>query len=117
MCANDVCKEVCVHDERVERVKAAAPDDESIDNASQLFKLLGDKTRMRILHALSVTELCVCDLASLLDVSISAVSHQLRLLRTARLVKFRKEGKNAFYSLHDQHIVTLLKAGVEHVQE
>ena len=117
MVALEVCKEECVHDDRVQKVIDKVPDVESLESASELFKILGDKTRMRILHALGITELCVCDIAHMLGASISAVSHQLRLLRTARLVKARKEGKNVFYSLHDQHIVTLLQAGIEHVQE
>ena len=117
MAVLEVCKEECVHDDRLKRVQAEVPDVAVLESASELFKLFGDKTRMRILHALGITELCVCDLAHMLGVSISAVSHQLRLLRTARLVKARKEGKNVFYSLHDHHIVNLLHAGIEHVQE
>jgi len=79
------------------------------------FKVLGDPTRIRILDALSREELCVCDLALLLGTSSSAISHQLRVLRDARLVKYRKEGKMAFYSLDDNHVLTLFEQGLEHV--
>jgi len=82
-----------------------------------IFKVLGDVTRVRMLKALSVEELCVCDLAAVLDLTQSAVSHQLRLLRTARLVKYRKDGKVVYYSLDDDHVKTLFEQGLEHVQQ
>lgn len=84
---------------------------------AELFKALGDYTRVRILHALSVSELCVCALAEVLEMSQSAISHQLRLLRAARLVRYRKEGKNVFYALDDKHVETLLQQGFAHISE
>ena len=83
---------------------------------AEIFKVLGDHTRMRILQALSLSELSVCCLASLLDMTPSAVSHQLRILRTAKIVRFHKEGKNVFYSLDDHHIEKLMREGLKHVQ-
>jgi DNA-binding transcriptional ArsR family regulator len=82
-----------------------------------IFKVLGDVTRVRMLTALSIQELCVCDLAAVLELSQSAVSHQLRLLRGARLVKYRKDGKVVYYSLDDDHVKTLFDQGLEHVQQ
>lgn len=84
---------------------------------AELFKALGDYTRVRILHALSVSELCVCALAEVLEMSQSAISHQLRLLRAARLVRYRKEGKNVYYALDDEHVEALLKQGFAHISE
>ena len=84
---------------------------------AETFRNLGDPTRVKILQALTVEELCVCDLAKLLGVSESATSHQLRVLRSQRLVRFRKEGKMAYYSLDDEHIVTLMKEALRHVRE
>ena len=91
--------------------------DSAVSALTETFKLLGDTTRVRILDALSRSELCVCDLADLLGLSESAVSHQLRLLRSGRLVRPRRDGRHVFYSLHDQHIVRLFEQSLEHVQE
>lgn len=111
------CEVVCVHRDRVERVRRSFLDDATADGLAEIFSLLGDRTRLRILHALSLGELCVCDLAAVLSVSASAVSHQLRLLRTAKLVRARKEGKNVFYALDDDHVHSLISQGLEHVLE
>jgi len=89
-------------------------DDAAVRKLAERFRLLGDGTRIRLLHALSLRELCVCDLSALLGMSQSAVSHQLRLLREARLVKVRKEGKVAWYSLSDGGIVDLIREGLFH---
>ena len=89
---------------------------EALQDLAALFKALGDPTRVRILAALALRELCVCDLCAILDMSQSAVSHQLRLLRTARLVRFRRDGKNVFYSLDDEHVLALFAQGLEHVR-
>ena len=93
---------------------------ESSDNLLELahfFKILGDHTRVRILNALYFSELCVCDLTVILEMNQSAVSHQLRILRTAKIVKYRKEGKNVFYSLDDDHISDMLNQGMIHIKE
>jgi DNA-binding transcriptional ArsR family regulator len=113
-CETDVCEQLCEHPRIVCLVKAEILSPEDARQIADSFKLLGDPTRVRILHALSLRELCVCDLAAVVAMEQSAVSHQLRLLRTARLVKSRKEGKVVWYSLDDQHIVQLLSQGIEH---
>ena len=89
----------------------------SVADLAETFKVLGDVTRVRILDALSRSELCVCDIAQLLGLSESAVSHQLRLLRGMRLVRARRDGRMVFYTLDDQHIVRLFEQGMEHVEE
>lgn len=114
---DETCMATCLHSEKVAEVKSKmAPDDLLLDLA-ELFKALGDSTRARILHALSFSELCVCDLAALLEMSSSSISHQLRVLRGQKLVKYRKDGKNVFYSLDDVHVLSLMKQGLQHVGE
>jgi DNA-binding transcriptional ArsR family regulator len=113
----DACERPCVHHERVDKVRGALLDDTAAAGLAEIFSLLGDRTRVRILHALSLGELCVCDISAAVGVSGSAISHQLRLLRTAKLVRARKEGKNVFYTLDDAHVHTLLAQGLEHVRE
>lgn len=104
--------------EKVARVQKQALPDNTIEGVSRLFSALSDPTRLKILHALTVTEeLCVCDLAALAELSVSAVSHQLRLLRDRDLVKARRDGRMVFYSLADSHVATLLETGVEHANE
>ena len=93
------------------------PDSELLVRLADLFKVLGDPTRVRILWALSLHEMCVCELAKSLDMSQSMVSHQLRLLRNARLVRGRREGRSIYYSLADAHVSLLFSQGLEHVQE
>ena len=112
-----VCALTAAHPETVERVRAALPEDDTMLDVSELFKVLGDSTRCRILFVLLVSEMCVCDLSLLLGMSVSAVSHQLRILRQARLVRYRREGKTIFYALADEHVRSLLSQGMEHVQE
>ncbi|MCP4104822.1 MAG: winged helix-turn-helix transcriptional regulator [Desulfobacteraceae bacterium] len=113
----DICQTECVHEGVVNDVRERMYSNELLLDLAELFKVFSDHTRIRILHALSFSELCVCDLANALDMTSSAVSHQLRVLRSAKIVKFRKEGKNVFYSLDDKHIFSLMQAGIEHVQE
>ncbi|MBB5234283.1 ArsR/SmtB family transcription factor [Deinococcus budaensis] len=114
---DDVCEIPCVHPEAVARVRAALPDTGGVEDATALLKVIADPTRFRILTALNVEELCVCDLAAVVGISESAVSHQLRLLRAHRLVTFRKEGRIAYYRLLDQHINGLIDSAVDHVRE
>lgn len=113
----DLCQQQCRHDETIIRVRQRLVPDEDAMALVEVFRLLGDLTRVRILEALSGDELCVCDLAALLCISQSAISHQLRLLRAAKLVRYRREGKNAFYSLDDEHVHALLRQTLEHVRE
>ena len=112
-----VCECESVHQDVVDAVQPLLLDGaEAIDLAS-LFKLFGDGTRVRILQALRVHELCVCDLACLLGLTKSAISHQLKALRLSNLVKFRREGQNVFYSLADEHVEAILDIGLEHLRE
>ena len=111
------CEESCVHAVAVERVRAQLPPDERLYDLAELFKMFGDSTRVKILYALLESELCVCDIASLMEVSQSAVSHQLRVLKNSKLVKFRREGKTVYYSLADSHVLHILAQGMEHVLE
>ncbi|MDP2848134.1 MAG: metalloregulator ArsR/SmtB family transcription factor [Humidesulfovibrio sp.] len=113
----DVCEKTCIHHERVAQVQGALLDDDAAADLAEIFSLLGDRTRVRILHALTLGELCVCDIAAALNITSSAISHQLRLLRTAKLVKARKEGKNVFYSLDDSHVHSLIAQGLQHILE
>ncbi|MGM9614110.1 MAG: ArsR/SmtB family transcription factor [Oscillospiraceae bacterium] len=111
------CGFLCVHEPTVERVLHGMPDDETLYDLAELFKVFGDTTRIRILYALFEAELCVCDLAQLLGMTQSAVSHQLRVLKGARLVKPRKEGKTVFYSLADDHVRKIIAQGMDHITE
>ncbi|MTI48743.1 ArsR/SmtB family transcription factor [Sporosalibacterium faouarense] len=112
---NLVCNCKVVHKEIVDKVKSDYPREECVHSLTNLFKVLGDNTRVRIIFALFNSEMCVCDIAELLDMTQSAISHQLRVLRGARIVKYRKEGKSVFYSLDDDHIYDILARGLEHV--
>ena len=113
----DCCDEHVVHVDAVEMARSAMPGDEITSAASDFFKAFSDKTRLRILTALVTRELCVCDIAALLGMSQSAISHQLRFLKQARLVKSRKSGKTVYYALCDDHIQIILAQGIAHVQE
>lgn len=113
----DVCEVECLHPERVDRVRAQLKPADRVAALAETFRVLGDPTRISIVWALSTEELCVCDLAHLLGMSQSAVSHSLRALRQLRLVRFRKVGKIAYYSLDDDHIVRILAEGIRHVEE
>lgn len=108
---------LCVHEDVVEKVKSQLPPDEILYDLAELFKVFGDTTRIRILYALFESELCVNDMAQLLGLSQTAVSHQLRVLKNNKLVRFRKEGKIVFYSLSDDHIRSIIEMGMEHVEE
>ena len=113
----DCCEEHVVHVDAVEMARSAMTGDEITSAASDCFKAFSDKTRLRILTALVTRELCVCDIAALLGMSQSAISHQLRFLKQARLVKSRKSGKTVYYALCDDHIQIILAQGIAHVQE
>lgn len=115
-CTMDTCEELCEHPQVVCLARKDALPETEAQQVAETFKLLGDATRIKMLHALAKRELCVCDLAAVVEMGQSAVSHQLRLLRSARLVKYRKEGKMAWYSLDDTHIESLLAQCVEHTR-
>lgn len=106
-----------VHPDAVERVREVAPAEDTLIDLAELFKVFGDSTRIRILSALMEGELCVCDIATLLEMTLSAISHQLRILRTAKLVEARRAGKTVFYRLADEHVKTILAVGIEHINE
>ena len=111
------CEENLVHQDAVDRVRGLLPRDETLYDLAELFKIFGDSTRVKILYALLESELCVCDIAKLLEVSQSAVSHQLQVLKGSKLVKFRREGKVVYYSLADEHVTRILSQGMEHILE
>ena len=113
----DLCDCRVIHEDKVNRAREASLSAETTGNICQTFKALGDNTRLKILWALAKQEMCVCDLAAMLDVSESAVSHQLRLLRTLRLVTNRRQGTILYYSLVDDHVSQLIQVALEHVNE
>lgn len=113
----DRCEIPCIHEYAVQEVRAKVLEPATYSAMAEIFKLLGQPTRLRILHALSVQELCVCDIAALLGASQTAVSHQLRLLRDGRLVTARRNGQMLFYSLADDHIRSVLAAAVDHARD
>lgn len=112
-----VCSETCEHTEIVETVMGNMADEDALYEISEVFKVFGDSTRIRILSGLLVSEMCVCDIAKLLSMTKSAISHQLRVLRQAKLVKYRKAGKEVFYSLDDDHVAKILQMALDHVKE
>ena len=105
------------NEERVKKVKKVMPKMNIIYDVSDFFKIVGDSTGLRILMSLGCGELCVSDISNVLDMSISAISHQLRILKQSKLVKYRKEGKVVYYSLDDEHISHIVKKGREHIEE
>ena len=112
-----VCEFMHIHEEIVDKVEKVMPDEQQLLNLSEFFKAFGDSTRIKILYVLSQSEMCVCDIATLLQMGQSAISHQLRVLKQMRLVTFRREGKTVFYKLADAHIETILAQGMEHISE
>ncbi|MDR1730814.1 MAG: metalloregulator ArsR/SmtB family transcription factor [Synergistaceae bacterium] len=111
------CDCEAVHQDVVDRVKPQMPEESRLYDVADFFKMFADSTRIRILWALEESELCVCDLAALLNMTKSAISHQLKTLRMAKLVKFRKDGKVVYYSLDDHHIKDILLTALQHVDE
>jgi len=113
----ECCDVVAAHDEIVQKVKGGMPAEETIKALADFYKVFGDATRVRILCVLLQAEVCVCDLAELLEMTQSAISHQLRVLKQMKLVKNRREGKTVYYSLADGHIQTIISQGMEHIAE
>ena len=111
------CEIDVIHEETVKRVEKNMPAETRLYDLAELFKVFGDSTRIRILWALDEAEMCVCDISYLLKMSQSAISHQLRVLRDAKLVKSRKEGKIVYYSLDDEHVRKIFEQGMEHIKE
>ncbi|MGE5632658.1 MAG: ArsR/SmtB family transcription factor [Caulobacteraceae bacterium] len=111
------CSCTVIHEEVVGKVKEIMPEEETLYDLAELFKVFGDSTRIKILCALFESEMCVCDIAALLNMNQSAISHQLRVLKQARLVKYRKEGKVVYYSLDDDHVKQIFDHGLVHINE
>ena len=119
MAVSDVecCDFYQVHDDVVKAVKEKMPDEDELYDLAEIFKVFGDSTRIKILYVLFEQEMCVCDIAQLLNMTQSAISHQLKILRQSRLVKNRREGKAVFYSLADGHVRSIINQGLEHIEE
>lgn len=113
----DTCDCDVIHEEIVSCVRTKMLSDDTFNTLTEFLKAVGDSTRVRILWALDINEMCVCDLAFLLGMTKSAISHQLHALKQANLVKFRKDGKNAYYSLADEHVKDILELSLSHVTE
>ena len=113
----ECCMEECVHEDLLEIVNETMPEETELYDLAELFKVFGDSTRIRILFVLFEAEVCVCDLAQALNMTQSAISHQLRILKQNKLVKSRREGKSIFYSLADGHVRTIIAQGREHIEE
>ena len=113
----DLCECNIIHEDVVERARRQMPDETPVYEVSELFKVFGDSTRSRIICALRLEEMCVCDLAALLNMTQSAISHQLRILRSSRLVKSRKQGRVVYYSLDDAHIGEIFSLAFTHIME
>lgn len=111
------CAEHHEHREKVEQVREKMLVDDEINKLAQLYKVFGDTTRIKILCALFESEMCVCDIVEIVGISVSAVSHQLRILKQAELVRFRRDGKTIYYSLADDHVRTIIGQGTEHINE
>lgn len=113
----DLCEATVIHEDVLQRVKERMPDEEPVYEVSELFRVFGDSTRSRIICALNLEEMCVCDLSALLNMTQSAISHQLRVLKAARIVKSRKQGRVVYYSLDDNHIGQIFAMAFDHVME
>ncbi len=116
-CAVPICEFMHAHEEVVEKVRESMPAEETLYDLAELYKVFGDSTRIKILYVLLEAEMCVCDIASLLGMTVSAISHQLRVLKNARLVRYRRDGKSVFYTLSDDHVRTMIQQGMEHIME
>lgn len=113
----ECCETQEVHEDLLRVVKESLPDEDRLYDLAELFKVFGDSTRIRILFVLFESDVCVCDLASVLNMTPSAISHQLKILKSSKLVKSRREGKSVFYSLADDHVRTIVAQGMEHIEE
>jgi ArsR family transcriptional regulator len=113
----ECCEFYQVHEDVIRAVREKTPPEEELFDLAELFKVFGDSTRIKILYVLLESEMCVCDIAQLLGMNQSAISHQLRVLKQARLVKSRREGKTVFYSLDDDHVASIIQAGMDHIEE
>jgi len=115
--AIDSCASHVIHEDVVARVQKKMPEEELLLNLADLFKVFGDSTRIRIISALLFSQMCVCDIAAVLGMTKSAISHQLRILRQTKLVKYRRQGKVVYYTLDDKHVSAIFKQGFAHISE
>jgi len=113
----ECCDVTCIHEEKVEEILKVMPEEEKIKELAEFYKVFGDATRVKILYVLLESEMCVCDLAAILKMTQSAISHQLRVLKQMKLVKNRRDGKTVYYSLADGHIQNIISQGMEHIME
>ena len=113
----EMCEVNIIHQDKVDKIKKIIPEDGVIYDLAEFFKVFADSTRMKIIYALMENELCVCDIAAIVGTTQSAISHQLRILKQSKLVKYRKDGKVVYYSLDDEHISEIVKKGSEHIEE
>lgn len=113
----ETCESEVIHEETVKALRKIFPEDETLFDLSDFYKIFGDTTRVKILYALDKSQLCVCDISAILGMSVSAVSHQLRTLREADLVRSTRQGKIIYYSLADDHVKSILECGLEHILE
>lgn len=113
----ECCDFIHAHEDVVEKVRRELPGEDTLYDLTELFRIFGDSTRVRILYVLFEAEMCVCDIAQLLGMTQSAISHQLQVLKKAKLVRYRREGKTIFYSLADGHVRAILDQGMEHITE
>ena len=113
----ECCEVTCIHEDKVHRAQELLPDEERMKELAEFYKVFGDATRVKILYVLLESEMCVCDLAAILKMTQSAISHQLRVLKQMKLVKNRRDGKTVYYSLADGHIQNIISQGMEHIME
>ncbi len=113
----EVCQGNNVHQDVVNQVTQQLPDEELVKDIAEFFKILGDPTRIRIINILFIKEMCVCDISEIMGMNQSAISHQLKTLKQANLVKYRKEGKSVYYSLSDEHVIQIFDQGMIHIKE
>lgn len=111
------CEFIHINKEFVEGIRKKMPDEDKLRELAELYRVFGDGTRIKILYALAESEMCVCDISRVIGMTVSAVSHQLRVLKQARLVRYRKEGKTVFYALDDDHVRSIIGQGLEHIEE
>jgi len=114
---SNICESDIIHEDAVNKVKSQFPPDETIFDLADFYKIFGDTTRVRILYALDKSDLCVCDISALLNMTVSAVSHQLKVLRDSNLVATRRDGKIVYYSLADDHVKEIIECGLDHIKE
>ena len=113
----EACESMVIHQDKVDNIKKNMPNEEVLYDLAEVFKVFGDSTRIKIIYSLFKHEMCVCDIATLVGTTSSAISHQLRVLKQAKLVKYRKEGKVVYYSLDDEHVKSIFAEGLKHIEE